>query len=107
MRSGAVQIGALSLLSMTLVACSSHSTTAYCADRQAPRSGSYRVVPDYYCDGNGSYGRYYWYYGGRYRGGYISHGSSIRPRSGKITSKGGRTIQRGGFGHSSGHSRSG
>lgn len=107
MRSGAVHLSAVSLLSLTLVACSSRSTTAYCVDGQAPAGSSYRVVPDYYCDNGGSYGRYYWYYGGRYRGGYVSRGSSIRPRGGKITSRGGRVIQRGGFGFHGSHSRGG
>jgi hypothetical protein len=102
MRSGAVQLTAVSLLSLTLVACSSHSTSASCVDRQASRGSSHRVVPDYYCDNAGSYGRYYWYYGGRYHGGYVSRGSSFRPRSGKISSRGGRVISRGGFGGHSG-----
>jgi hypothetical protein len=101
MRSGAVQLGAVSLLSLTLVACSS-GTTASCVDRQNRRADSYRVVDDRYCDSGGSFGRYYWYYGGRSRGGFISRGSSIRPRSGKITSRGGRVISRGGFGGHSG-----
>lgn len=88
---------------MTLVACSSN-TDASCVDGQNRSGSSYRVVPDRYCDNGGSYGRYYWYYGGRYRGGYVSRGSSIRPRSGKITSRGGRVISRGGFGgHSGSH----
>jgi hypothetical protein len=103
MRSGAVQLSAVSMLSLTLVACSS-STRAYCVDGQSSYGGSRRVVADYYCDNGGSYGRYYWYYGGRYHGGYISHGTTIRPRGGRITSHGGRVISRGGFGgHSGSH----
>jgi hypothetical protein len=103
MRSGAVQLSALSVLSLTLVACSS-STRASCVDGYGSRAGSYRVVPDYYCDNGGSYGRYYWYYGGRYHGGYVTRGSTIRPRGGRITSRGGRVISRGGFGgHSGSH----
>lgn len=114
MRSGAVQLSAVSLLSLSLVACSSQSTTAYCVDSRAPTGGSYRVVPDGYCDNGGSYGRYYWYYGGRYRTGYVSQGTSVRPRSGQITSRGGRvisrggqTVSRGGFGHHGSGSRGG
>jgi hypothetical protein len=103
MRSGAVRLSAVSVLSLTLVSCSS-STSASCVDGQNSRGGSHRVVPDYYCDNGGSYGRYYWYYGGRTHGGYISRGSTIRPRGSKITSRGGRVISRGGFGgHSGSH----
>jgi hypothetical protein len=101
MRSGAVQLSVVSALSLTLAACSS-GTSASCVDGQNPRGGSHRVVGDRYCDNGGSYGRYYWYYGGRYHGGYVSRGSMIRPRSGTITSRGGRVISRGGFGGHSG-----
>lgn len=103
MRSGAVQLSAVSVLSLTLVACSS-STHAYCVDGQNSDGNHRRVVADHYCDNGGSYGRYYWYYGGRYHGGYISGGSTIRPRGSRITSRGGRVISRGGFGgHSGSH----
>jgi hypothetical protein len=101
MRSGAVQLTTVSVLSLSLVACSS-GTRASCVDGRSPRGGSYHVVDDRYCDNGGSYGRYYWYYGGRYHGGYVSRGSTIRPRGGKITSRGGRVISRGGFGGHSG-----
>lgn len=97
MRSGAVHLSAVSVLSLTLAACSS-TTTAYCVDGWQPVGSSYRVVPDYYCDNGGSYGRYFWYYGGHYRGGYVSRGSSVRPRGVRIRSRGGRVISRGGFG---------
>jgi hypothetical protein len=103
MRSNTVRLSAVSVLSLTLVGCSS-GTNASCVDSQSYRGGSYRTVPDYYCDNGGSYGRYYWYYGGRAHGGYISRGTTIRPRSGKITSRGGRVISRGGFGgHAGSH----
>jgi hypothetical protein len=103
MSSGAIKLSAVSVLSLTLVSCSS-STNASCVDGQNSRAGSHRVVPDYYCDNGGSYGRYYWYYGGRTHGGYISRGSTIRPRGSRITSRGGRVISRGGFGgHSGSH----
>ncbi len=106
MRSGAVQLSALSVLSLTLVSCSS-STHATCVDGLAPRGSYHRTVPDYYCDNGGSFGRYYWYYGGRSSGGYIGNGTTIRPRNSRITSRGGRVISRGGFGgHSSHHSSS-
>ena len=103
MRSAAIQLSAVSMLSLSLVACSS-STRASCVDGQSSSTFGRKVVPDYYCDNGGSYGRYYWYYGGRYHGGYIAHGSTIRPRGSRITSRGGRVISRGGFGgHHSGH----
>lgn len=103
MRSGVVQLSAVSLLSLSLVGCSSRSETAYCVDGWAQAGSSYRVVPDYFCDNGGSYGRYHWYYGGRYRNnGYVSGGSSIRPRGSRIVSRGGRVISRGGHGVSRG-----
>ncbi|TDD59763.1 hypothetical protein E1293_46180, partial [Actinomadura darangshiensis] len=88
----------VSALSLTLVACGSGSTTARCVDRNAPAKGKsgHKVVPDNNCDtgdidnGSGSYGRYYWYYGGKSRSGFVSGGSSTRP-DGKIKSSGGRT----------------
>lgn len=104
--SHAVKVGMLGALSLTLVACSARSTTAYCADRDGMQAGGYRVVPDTYCgDGDsGGYGRYFWYYGGRYRGGYITGGSSVRPKGHKIKSVNGKSLSRGGFG---GRSKSG
>ncbi|MCO5992380.1 hypothetical protein [Actinoallomurus rhizosphaericola] len=122
MRSRVVQLSAVSLLSLSIVGCSDRSETAYCIDSWAPVHSSYRVVPDYYCDNGGSYGRYYWYYGGSYRNGYVSRGTSIRPRGPRIVSRGGRVISRGsshsshsgshgvsrgGFGHHGGSSRGG
>ncbi|MFD0686557.1 hypothetical protein [Actinomadura fibrosa] len=100
----------LGALSLTLVACGSKSTTAWCVDRYAPAvgqtKGGYRVVPDRYCDVNAinrsatsSYGQYFWYYGGkRNSSGYVSGGSSYRPSKGKIKSSSGHTLSRGGFG---------
>ncbi|MGI8336616.1 hypothetical protein ACRYCC_42300 [Actinomadura scrupuli] len=117
-----VKIGMLSALSVTLVACSSQSTTRYCVDRQDPAGffdrskGGYQVVPDVYCAttyslGSPNYNRYFWYYGGR---GYTSHGrhyiyrgSSIAPRGKTIKSSSGHTISRGGFGGHSSHRSSG
>jgi hypothetical protein len=101
----------VSALSLTLAACSSKSTTAWCVDRYAPATGKtmggYKVVPDLYCDsrdvdtGTVSYGRYFWYYGGkRTSSGYVSGGSSYRPSKGKIKSSSGHTLSRGGFGGS-------
>jgi hypothetical protein len=103
--SHAVKVGMVSALSLTLVACGSSTTTARCVDRNAPAKGKggYKVVQDDYCDtddidhGSTSYGRYFWYYGGKSRSGFVSGGSSARP-DGKIKSSGGRTLSRGGFG---------
>jgi hypothetical protein len=72
------------------------STSAYCVDGQSSSTaGGQRVVADYYCDNGGSFGRYHWYYGGNYRGGYISRGTTVRPRGSRIATSGGRVISRG------------
>lgn len=90
----------LGALSVTLVACSSQQTTAYCTDSQTDANGAYRVVDDDYCDNDGDGTRvgYFWYYGGRYHNGYIAGGSSVKPKGHKIKSVGGKTLSRGGFG---------
>ena len=101
-----MRIGVVGTLSLTLVACGSSSTRAWCVDRQGgdgffvDAKGGYLVVPDSKCAGDGSFGRYFWYYGGQgYASGghdYVSHGSSVRPH--------GSHIHRGGFGGHSSHS---
>ncbi|GGV03629.1 hypothetical protein ACFHW2_05190 [Actinomadura sp. LOL_016] len=100
LRSRAVKVGMVSALSVTLVACGSKSTVARCVDREDP--GGRKVVSDFNCDRDdiddgASYGQYYWYYGGSVRNGYASGGSSVRPE-GKIKSRNGTTLSRGGFG---------
>ncbi|MEW9553187.1 hypothetical protein [Nonomuraea sp. NPDC050783] len=74
--------------------------------------GTYQVVDDDYCDddGNGSghsthyyggsRGAYMWYYGGRRVGNKIQGGTTIRPSNTDVTSRSGKSIQRGGFGKS-------
>jgi hypothetical protein len=70
--------------------------------------GTYEVVDDDYCDddnGNiryysGSRGAYTWYYGGRRVGNRIEGGTTYRPSDVDITSRNGKSIQRGGFGNS-------
>jgi hypothetical protein len=126
--SRAVTIGMVSALSVTLVSCSSSSTTRYCVDRQDTggffdrTKGGYQVVPDVFCErvyplGAGSYNRYFWYYGGRgynshgrryiYRGSTIvPHGRTIKSSSGHTISSG-HSVSRGGFGGHSSHSRGG
>jgi len=111
--SRAVKIGMVSALSLTLVACSSKTTIAYCVDRRAIPTGNvqggYKVVPDFFCERTYSYtspdyGRYFWYYGGRRSSdssgsSYVSGGSHYAPSRGKIKSSTGKTL-RGGFGGS-------
>ncbi len=96
MRSRAVKVGMVGTLSLTLVACSG-SATADCVDSRARTGAGYRVVPDHLCEGN-SYGRYFWYYGGRRAGAFVAGGSTIRPRNATIKSRSGKTLSRGGFG---------
>jgi hypothetical protein len=99
----------VSALSLTVAACGSKTTTAWCVDRYAPSAGKakggYRVVSDAFCNrgdidrGTISYGRYFWYYGGnRDTDGYVSGGSRVGPSKGKIKSSKGNTLSRGGFG---------
>ena len=97
MRSRAVKVGMVGSLSLTLVACSS-TTTADCVDSRARSGAGYRVVPDYSCDRGGSFGRYFWYYGGRRSGGFVAGGSTIRPKGATVKSRSGKTLSRGGFG---------
>jgi hypothetical protein len=97
MRSRAVKVGMVGTLSLTLVACSG-SATADCVDSRTRSGAGYRVMPDQLCEGNGSYGRYFWYYGGRRSGAFVAGGSTIRPRNATIKSRSGKTLSRGGFG---------
>ncbi|MEU6035428.1 hypothetical protein ABZ801_08450 [Actinomadura sp. NPDC047616] len=109
-----MKIGMVSALSLTLAACSSKTTTAWCVDRQAIPAGNvkggYKVVSDFYCERTYSYtspdyGRYFWYYGGKRTSDsgsgstYVSGGSHYAPSKGKIKSSSGKTL-RGGFGGS-------
>ncbi|TDD43220.1 hypothetical protein E1286_29355 [Nonomuraea terrae] len=75
-------------------------------------AGSYQVVDDDYCDDDdgsstnyghsyyGSRGAYMWYYGGRRVGNTVQGGTTLRPSDVNISSRGGKEIQRGGFGRS-------
>ncbi|MFB4281551.1 hypothetical protein ACBJ59_40125 [Nonomuraea sp. MTCD27] len=69
--------------------------------------GTYEVVDEDYCDDDGtrvyyagSRGAYLWYYGGRRVGNRVEGGTTLRPSDTNITSRGGKEIQRGGFGRS-------
>ncbi|MEU8249972.1 hypothetical protein [Nonomuraea sp. NPDC048916] len=86
---------------------SSEEVSADCVDmNDRLDDGSYAVVDESYCDdddGNahyyvGSRGAYHWYYGGNRVGTRVRGGTSLRPSDVNISSRGGRDIQRGGFG---------
>jgi hypothetical protein len=70
--------------------------------------GTYEVVDDDYCDDDngrvtyysGARGAYLWYYGGTRVGNRIQGGTTYRPSDANITSRDGKSIQRGGFGNS-------
>jgi hypothetical protein len=73
------------------------------------QDGAYEVVDDDYCDddGNavhyygGARGAYLWYYGGRRVGNRVEGGTTLRPSDVNISSRSGKSIQRGGFGGNS------
>ncbi|MGW0805241.1 hypothetical protein [Nonomuraea sp. NPDC002799] len=81
--------------------------TADCVVQLA--DGTYEVVDDDNCDDDGSphyyagsRGAYLWYYGGTRVGNRIRSGTTLRPSDVNITSRAGKSIQRGGFGRSYG-----
>jgi hypothetical protein len=85
--------------------------SADCVDYNQPLpDGTYAVVDDDYCDDDdgrthyygGSRGAYRWYYGGTRTGNRVSGGTSLRPSDVEISSRSGKSIQRGGFGGKSG-----
>ncbi|TMR95121.1 hypothetical protein [Nonomuraea basaltis] len=71
--------------------------------------GTYEAVDDDYCEDDSgtrvyygsSRGAYMWYYGGRRVGNRIQGGTTLRPSDTNITSRNGKSIQRGGFGSNS------
>lgn len=77
--------------------------TADCVEATSLNSGSFEVVDDDYCDDDhyssgGAYRAYHWYYGGTRNGALVHGGSTIRPSNVTISSRDGKSIQRGGFG---------
>ncbi|KAB8186308.1 hypothetical protein FH608_047040 [Nonomuraea phyllanthi] len=106
--SKAIPLTVLGVLSAMLVsACSSQDdVTADCVRQLS--DGTYEVVDDDYCDDDdhygsrhyysGSRGAYTWYYGGTRVGNKVRNGTTYRPSDVNITSRNGKSIQRGGFG---------
>lgn len=103
-------IGALSVMVLGFCAATpDDDVTADCVIRRD--DGTYEVVDDDYCDDDGhntyyhssyvgSRGAYMWYYGGQKVGNRIQGGTTLRPADVNITSRTGKSIQRGGFGRS-------
>jgi hypothetical protein len=104
-------IGVVSLMVVGFCSAvqSEDEVTADCVnlEQQLP-DGTYEVVDDDYCDDDGgtyyggSHGAYSWYYGGNRVGTRVRGGTSFRPSDVDISSRGGKEIQRGGFGSKSG-----
>lgn len=106
-----VQLTILGVISVVLVGyCAATAdddeVTADCVVQLA--DGTYEVVDDDYCDDDdghmhyygGSRGAYMWYYGGTRTGNKIRGGTTYRPTDVDISSRSGKSIQRGGFGKS-------
>ncbi|MFI6291936.1 hypothetical protein ACIBEJ_10150 [Nonomuraea sp. NPDC050790] len=78
--------------------------TADCVRADSLNGGAYEVVDDDYCDDDryyvagAPYRAYRWYYGGTRNGARVHGGSTIRPSDVTISSRDGKSIQRGGFG---------
>ncbi|MEU8318021.1 hypothetical protein AB0C33_06580 [Nonomuraea sp. NPDC048881] len=114
--SKAVPLTILGVLSVMLVGyCAAtqddDDVTADCVVQL--EDGTYEVVDDDYCDDDGgsgggggshyyagSRGAYMWYYGGRRVGNRMQGGTTYRPSDVNISSRSGKSIQRGGFGNS-------
>ncbi|WP_250573236.1 hypothetical protein [Nonomuraea sediminis] len=106
-----IALSAIGVVSLVLVgycaAQQSEEVTADCVDMSNQQTdGSYEVVDDQFCDDDngrsgfygGSHGAYHWYYGGTRIGTRVLRGSTYRPSDVTISSRTGRSIQRGGFG---------
>ncbi|NUW42959.1 hypothetical protein HT134_22895 [Nonomuraea rhodomycinica] len=113
MASKVVTLSVIGIVSVMIVAyCAAQDdddVTADCVDmsQQLP-DGTYEVVDDDYCDDDddgtvhyysgGSRSAYHWYYGGTRVGTRVRGGTSYRPSDVTISSRSGKSIQRGGFG---------
>ncbi|SDL86327.1 hypothetical protein SAMN05421874_13115 [Nonomuraea maritima] len=99
-----VVIGVLSVMVVGYCAATTDDdVTADCVIQR--EDGTYEVVDDDYCDDGhayygGSRGAYMWYYGGRMVGNRMQGGTTLRPTDVNISSRSGKSIQRGGFGRS-------
>jgi hypothetical protein len=111
-----ITLSVLGVVSVLLVgycaAQNNEDVAADCVDMNDQQAdGTYVVVDDSNCDDDdngsshfygGSRSAYHWYYGGTRIGNRVKSGTSYRPSDTNITSRNGRSIQRGGFGsHSS------
>jgi hypothetical protein len=115
--SKAIPLTILGVLSVMLVGyCAvtqdDDDVTADCV--QQLTDGTYEVVDDDNCDDDngrttfygGSHGAYLWYYGGTRIGNRLRGGTTVRPSNVNISSRTGKSIQRGGFGSNWGGSGS-
>ncbi|MFG2077633.1 hypothetical protein [Nonomuraea maritima] len=105
-----VVLGVLSVMVVGYCAATTDDdVTADCVIQR--EDGTYEVVDDDYCDDDGhtgyhggsyvgSRGAYMWYYGGRMVGNRMQGGTTLRPTDVNISSRSGKSIQRGGFGRS-------
>ena len=115
---GGVTVGVVALVAIWYAASRPKEVTAYCvADNDV-------VTDDTYCDqryvtttGGGYYSggfffvggrQYHYYYGGNPTplGQHVSGGSTVKPQGASITTRSGKTIQRGGFGIRGGSGKS-
>jgi hypothetical protein len=115
---GGVTVGVVALVAIWYAASRPKDVTAYCvADDDV-------VTDDNNCDqryvtttGGGYYSggfffiggrQYHYYYGGNPTplGGHVSGGSTVKPKGASITTRSGKTIQRGGFGIRGGSGKS-
>lgn len=114
---GGVTVGVVALVAIWYAAASPKNVTAQCTDKNNV------IVDDDYCDesyyrshGGYSSGGFIYIGGSQYRYNYggsgtvgqrVSGGSYTAPKGANVTTRSGTTVQRGGFGVSSGKSSSG
>lgn len=77
----------------------------YCDDSYVSSHGGYSSGGFYYIPiPGGGYNQYRYYYGGTVSGGRVSGGSYTKPAGENISTRSGKTVQRGGFGLHGGRS---
>lgn len=114
---GGVTVGVVALVAIWYAASRPREVTAYCVadddvvtddnycdQRYATTSGGYYSGGFFFIGGR----QYHYYYGGNPTplGGHVSGGSTVKPKSASITTRSGKTIQRGGFGIRGGSGKS-